>query len=413
VRISHVFTALSLMLVSRPLAAQQLCSDPANGGLNLPPGFCATLFADVPGARHLVVSSTGDVFVATNPDPAALAGGVRALRDTNADGVADTAVSFGPAGGSGIALSKDALYFAPNDRIIRYAWTPGLLKPTDNGTPVVTGLPVGGHSAKTMVVGPDGMLYVDHGSATNSCQEVDRIRGSMGKIPCPELQFRAGIWRYDPAKTGQSPAHGTRWATGLRNAMAIGFEPTTGVLWTAVHGRDQLGGEPMGWGMSPEKNSRTPSEEFGPVPRDSDWGWPYCYHDPESNTKVVAPEYAGDGRNQGDCAEKAQPVVAFPAHWAPMQLAFYNHDAFGQSYRGGVFIAFHGSWNRFPVQEGFRVVFQPFRNGRPSGDWTTFAIDASSPTKLRASGVAVGPDGALYIASDGLGKVWRITRGRG
>jgi glucose/arabinose dehydrogenase len=94
-----------------------------------------------------------------------------------------------------------------------------------------------------------------------------------------------------------------------------------------------------------------------------------------------------------------------------MALAFYTSDAFGPKYKGGLFAAFHGSWNRAPLpQDGYRVVFVPFANGRPSGEYSTFATDKGGPTSLRASGVAVGPDGSLYISADQNGKIWKVTR---
>jgi glucose/arabinose dehydrogenase len=379
--------------------------DPGNAGLKLPAGFCATLFAEVGGARHVAVSADGVVYVASS---ARTGGGVTALRDADGDGHAEARAQFGPGGGTGVAVSGDAVYFGMNDRIIRYPRRSGELAPSAEGTVIVSGLPTGGHSATTMALGPDGAIYVDHGSRSNSCQEQDRSDRSPGVRPCPELSERAGVWRYDATRAGQTPTPEARWATGLRNAMALAVNPSTGLLWGAPHGRDQLAAN---WGFPVETSAEKPAEEFGPIAKGADYGWPYCYFDPITKKKVLAPEYGGDGERQGECADKTQPAIGFPGHWAPMALAFYPSDRFGPAYRGGAFMAFHGSWNRAPLpQAGFRVVFIPFANGQPTGEWSTFAIDAESPTGLRASGVAVGPDGAVYVASDQAGKVWRITR---
>jgi len=123
----------------------------------------------------------------------------------------------------------------------------------------------------------------------------------------------------------------------------------------------------------------------------------------------LSPEYGGDGKTIGRCASKKAPLIGFPGHWAPMALTFYEGTQFPASYRGGAFIAFHGSWNRAPLpQEGYRVVFVPFANGKPTGKYFTFATSSKGPTDLRASGVAVGPDGSLYIAADKNGKIWRV-----
>lgn len=379
--------------------------DPDNAGLSLPDGFCATLFAEVPGARHLAVSPDGVVFAGSR---ARQGGGAVAMRDVDGDGHAEQVARFGPGSGTGIAATADAVWFGMDDRIIRYPRARGDLAPTGDGTVIVSGLPTGGHSATTLTLGPDGAMYVDHGSRTNSCQAEDRQDRSPGVRPCPELPERAGIWRYDAARPGQTPADGVHWGIGFRNAMAIAVHPATGLLWGATHGRDQLSAN---WGFSDEANAEKPAEEFGPIARGADLGWPYCYYDGQLKQKVLAPEYGGDGKTVGECAGKTLPAIAFPGHWAPMQLAFNPHPDLGSAYQDGAFLAFHGSWNRAPLpQAGFRVVFMPFKDNTPTGTYSTFAVGSTGETSLRPSGVAVGPDGALYIASDQSGKVWRITR---
>ncbi|HVX87760.1 MAG TPA: PQQ-dependent sugar dehydrogenase [Gemmatimonadales bacterium] len=367
--------------------------------LRVPAGFCAVLVAEglsVP--RQIAVAPNGDVFAASGR------GGVIALRDTTGDGKADVVKTWGRDPGTGIALSGGYLYFAANATIYRWPWAAGQLEPTVNAEVIVDGLPTGGHSAKPIVV-KDGALYVDIGSATNSCQENDRTARSPGRMPCTELETRAGIWRFAAGQAGQTPASGTRFATGLRNPMALAFEPTTGTLWMATHGRDQLSAN---WGFSDSMNAELPAEEFGPVEQGADYGWPYCFYDPLARRKVQNPEYGGDGRIVGDCASKTQPAIGFPGHWAPIGLTFYGGTSFPASYRGGAFLAFHGSWNRAPLpQAGYRVVFIPFRNGRPSADYQTFLEGASSP--VRPIGLGVSGDGALYVSADAQGKVWKVT----
>jgi glucose/arabinose dehydrogenase len=125
---------------------------------------------------------------------------------------------------------------------------------------------------------------------------------------------------------------------------------------------------------------------------------------------VLAPEYGGDGRKVGRCAAAKDPIIAFPGHWAPMSLAFYSGNKFGSPYNGGLFVAFHGSWNRAPLpQAGFRVVFAPFTDGKATGSYATFAT-GSTPTDLRATGLGVGPDGSLYLSADQNGRIWKIVR---
>jgi glucose/arabinose dehydrogenase len=253
-------------------------------------------------------------------------------------------------------------------------------------------------------------MYVNIGSKTNSCQKTDRLPGSPGHVPCTELQRRGGIWRFSANRLNQRFAEGLRYATGLRNAMALAIQPGTGTLWAAINGRDQLADN---WGFSDEVNANNPAEELVRVEQNGDYGWPYCYYSNQYKKKVLAPEYGGDGRKTGRCDTAKNPAVAFPGHWAPMALAFYTSDAFGPKYQGGLFLAFRGSWNRDPLpQEGYRVVFLPFADGRPSGEYSTFATEKMGPTSLRATGVAVGPDGSLYISADQNGKIWRVTRAR-
>jgi glucose/arabinose dehydrogenase len=251
-------------------------------------------------------------------------------------------------------------------------------------------------------------MYVNIGSKTNSCQKTDRLPASPGKDPCAELEQRAGIWRFSADRLGQGFADGRRYATGLRNAMALATQPGTEALFAAVHGRDQLSDN---WGFSNEVNANNPAEELVRVESGGDYGWPYCYYSNQSKKKVLAPEYGGDGEKVGRCTAALNPILAFPGHWAPMALAFYTSNAFGPKYKDGLFAAFHGSWNRAPLpQEGYRVVFVPFTNGRPTGEYSTFATEKGGPTSLRASGVAVAPDGSLYISADQNGKIWKVTK---
>ena len=148
-----------------------------------------------------------------------------------------------------------------------------------------------------------------------------------------------------------------------------------------------------------------------------DYGWPYCYYDGAQKKLVLAPEYGGDGgKAVGRCAQKTGPVAAFPAHWGPNDLAIYRGTAFPAPWRGGMFVAFHGSWNRAPgPQDGFNVAFQPMAGGKATGAWVVFADGFAGPGKAsgqatyRPTGLLVGSDGALYISDDNKGRIWRVT----
>lgn len=384
-------------------------------GLRLPEGFCATLFADnVRGARHIVVAPNGDVFVNVqgNSSP-----GVLALRDTNRDGKADVRQSFAGAGGTGIALEDNFLYATSNNSIVRYRVAPGALAPSGGPDTIVTDLPMSGsHHSHNFVV-HNRTLYVNIGSASNACQQMDRRAGSAGNNPCTELNTRAGIWEFDANRLRQRPADGRRYATGLRNSVALTRNPLDGNLYATVHGRDQLHDN---WPdlFTVEQSAENPGEELVRVDRGADYGWPYCYYDVDRHTLVQAPEYGGNGLTTGQCASKVQPLMAFPGHWAPDGMVFYTGSQFPSSYRGGAFIAFHGSWNRAPLpQAGFRIVFAPFRFNRPVGTFTTFADGfnpnpapgRATPGTKRPTGITQAPDGSLFVTDDTGGTIWKIT----
>jgi glucose/arabinose dehydrogenase len=405
-----------------------------NGGITLPNGFCATVFADTLGhARHIVVASNGDVYVntwsgkyyqgATHPG-----GFLIALRDTNNDGKADIIRRFGPdsqhrnGGGTGVGIYKGALYAEEGDtitkRIVRYAISTDSMTPT-SATPdtIVSGLPANGdHPMHPFVIDPSGNIYMDIGSATNSCQIKNRTLESPGHKPCTELRTRAGIWRYDANKTNQKFSPAERYATGIRNAVGIAVDPG-GQLYSTQHGRDQLF---ENWPKlyTAEQGQNLPAEELLKIVQGGDYGWPTCYFDGQQQKLVLAPEYGGDGKAAGDCATKTGVEAFFPAHWAPDDLLFYSGSSFPAHYKNGAFIAFHGSWNRAPgPQGGYNLVFVPFAGGKPldPAKFEIFADGFAGPVKQpdraahRPAGLALGPDGAIYITDDQNGRVWKVT----
>jgi glucose/arabinose dehydrogenase len=394
-------------------------------GLILPEGFCATVFADsLTGARHLVVAPNGDVFVnvqSSRGGQSSGSTGIVVLRDTNRDGKADVKQRFGVEGGTGIALDGTSLYATSGNSIVRYRIPPGFLNSVGKPDTIVTGLPMTGshHSHNFVVQGRN--LYVNIGTASNACQQRDRQAASPGNNPCAELQTRGGIWEFDANRLRQTPSEGRRFATGLRNSVALTRNSTGGDLWATVHGRDQLHDN---WPSlyTAEKSAENPGEELVRIDRGADYGWPYCYYDVDLRHLVLAPEYGGDGKKVGQCATKMAPLMAFPGHWAPNGMLFYTGNQFPSQYRGGAFVAFHGSWNRAPLpQAGFRVVFAPFKFNKPTGTFETFAdgfnpapaAGRAAPGTHRPTGLAQAPDGSLFVTDDTGGSIWRITYRRG
>jgi glucose/arabinose dehydrogenase len=389
-------------------------------GITVQQGHQATVLADKIGsARHVAVAPNGDVYVNTWRSPYDTSrqvppgGYIVALRDTNRDGHADMIERFGSTsesgshGGTGVALRNNALYVESDSAILRYQLKPGELVPSGNPDTIVRGLTtVGGHPMHPIAVDGKGSLFVNMGSDTNACQKEDREAGSKGVDPCKELATRGGIWRFDANRVGQRFTPAARYATGIRNSN-LTISPSDGSLYATQHGRDQLG---QNWPKLYDwkQSANLPAEVLLKVDRGADFGWPYCYYDPEQKRLVLAPEYGGDGKKVGRCADKRGPAAVFPAHWAPNSVAFSGDT--------GAFIAFHGSWNRAPEpQGGYKVVYQPMTAGKASGDFQVFADGFAGKemqpgsAQHRPSGVAVTPNGGLVITDDQRGRVWLVT----
>ncbi len=396
--------------------------DPDNGGLTLPEGFCAKVVADNLGrVRHLDVAADGTLYVrnrGAQPDQEPPAGGIVALRDGDGDGRADIQEWFGDHFGTGLEIRGDDLYVSTDLAVLRYRLTPGQLVPEGEPELIVDGFPEQrSHAGKAFAFDDAGGLYVNVGAPSNACQETDRTEGSPGLRPCPLLEQQAGIWRFDAERAGQDQVvDGSRFITGTRNIVAVGWDPTSGGLHAAQHGRDQLAALYSQY-FDDETSADQPSEEFMRLEEGGNFGWPYCYHDRVQGRKVLSPEYGGDGQEIGECGQYDLPLVAFPGHWAPNDLTFYTGDQFPQAYRNGAFIAFHGSWNRAPLpQGGYQVAFVPMAEGHPTGDYQTFADGFAGVAPLmdpqdaihRPTGLAVGPDGSLYVSDDAGGRIWRI-----
>jgi glucose/arabinose dehydrogenase/mono/diheme cytochrome c family protein len=425
--------ALILSAQKRPKSTaatskSQACAND-DSGLTLPAGFCATVFADGIGhARHMVAAPNGVLYVNTwsgryygNDTPPA-GGFLVALQDKRVAGKADVVQRFGETvqsggrGGTGIGMYKGAIYAEINDRIVRYALPSDSIVPRGAAETIVSGLPLGGdHPMHPFLIASDGTMYVDVASATNSCQQKNRSPKSPGLNPCAELETRAGVWRYDANKTNQTFSPAERFATGIRNAEGFALDPS-GRLFVTNHGRDQLYAN---WQAlyKPAEEATEPAEELLLLKSNADYGWPECYYDGVQQKRVLAPEYGGDGgKAVGACGNKVAPAAAFPPHWAPNAMVRYDKEQFPAHYRNGVFVAFHGSWDRAPyAQGGYNVVFQPLDGERASGECEIFAdgfagrVKSPSDAKYRPSGLAVGQDGALYVSDDVHGRIYRIA----
>lgn len=402
--------------------------DAGNGGLFLPGNFEAVVVADSIGpARHIALNDNGDIYVKLRESKEGEGGNV-ALRDLNNDGRADSIVRFGDYDNSGglancMRIHNGYLYYASELVVYRNKLTPGKLIPESPAEVVLTEEDSRGshwHITKPIAFDDKGHMYVPFGAPSNACQDLIRTPGGTpgfaGLDPCPELEKYAGIWQFDANKTGLTQNDGKKFATGIRSVVAMDWNKDDKNLYIVMHGRDDLH---MLW---PDKFTQwqsavLPAEEFLRVNYGDNFGWPYSYYDQLQKKNVLAPEYGGNGKIAARDSSVQLPVMGFPAHWAPNDLLFYEGDQFPDHYKHGAFIAFHGSTNRAPYpQAGYFVCFVPFKNGQPSGEWEVFAdgfagvdiIENTSDAKYRPMGLAMGPDGSLYITDSRKGKIWRI-----
>jgi glucose/arabinose dehydrogenase len=408
----HLSTLLFAAACASHTAAAK--DEACDRSITLPPGFCALVFADTVGpARHIVVRSNGDVYVGV-VDQRRVAGGVVALRDTNKDGHADLVTRFGETGVHGLVLQSDSTLLASTaDQVLRYRLT-GTLGTRGRVDTVISGLaqrPIPSHS---LAIDFRGNLLVNIGANSDGCA-TNKEPGAPGANPCPELETSGGIWKFKLEPPRQTLANGTRIATGLHNAVALTVSPFDSTIIAVSHGRDGLH---EGWPsvFSEAQAAEAAGEELVRIASSrADFGWPYCYYDYLKDERLLAPEYGGDGRSTEHCDHLIQPLVTFPAHWSPMSILFYTGTMFPPDYRGGAFIAFHGSSYRRPMPEdGYEVIFLHFKNGQA----TTYAPFVTglaggtlSPTGAahRAVGLAQGPDGALYLTDDKGGRIWKIV----
>lgn len=387
-----------------------------NGGITLPEKFGAVVVVDTLGrGRHMTINTNGDIYFHL----ARLNGegkGIVALRDTSGDGRADIIKSYSNITGTGIELHNGFLYYSDRTHVYRSKMSEGELLPSEALDTIVNLVDGGGHVEKPFTFDKKGGLYVNVGSLSNDCEIELRSPHSKGDDPCKELETRAGIWKFDDNTLNQVQDLAHRYATGIRNAVALTWNFDVNRLFAVQHGRDDLH---RYWPeyYTEEQNLELPSEIFFDLEEGDNMGWPYCYYDHIQGKKLMNPEYGGDGKKAERCEIAKNPLMGFPGHWAPNDVLIYKGNLFPAKYKNGAFIAFHGSWNRLGhEQQGYKVAFIPMKDGKPSGDWEVFAdgfigqpaITNPGNAFFRPCGLAEGPDGSLYISDSQHGRIWRI-----
>jgi len=385
-----------------------------NAGLTLPAGFTASLLVkDVPGGiREIAPLPNGDIYakIYTPTMRRVVVNKSIVLFHVEGD-TATVKTSFGTTPGSGVYIKNGYLYGSTDTSVYRYKLNSNyeVINP-EAPEKIVGGLIARReHQPKAILVDDNNNLYVNIGAFSNSCQVKDRENGSMGIPGCPVLDSAAGIWQFKADKPNQRYKDGIRYATGLRNVVGMDWNKQNNQLFVMQHGRDGLS-DMFSQYYTKEQSTLLPAECLYAIKQGDDAGWPYIYYDQIQHKKMLAPEYGGDGKKTG--GEKAiDPVAAFPGHLAPDGLLFYTGTLFPEKYRNGAFIVFHGSWNREPHhQAGYFVVFQPFKNGKPDGQWEVFANgfggteaqinEGGNSVNYRPCGIAMASDGSIYVSVD-------------
>jgi len=338
----------------------------------VPPGFRVNLFAmDFKRPRWLTVAPNGDTFLADMGS-----GEIVVMRDLQHTGgaqarevfVSDMKRPFG------IAFHENYVYVGNTNEVVRFPYDPKTSKRLGEAEHLLD-LPTGGHDTRALAFSADGKhLFIAVGSASN--------------IDTGEDPRRAAVTICDP-----DGKNARLYATGLRNPVGLALEPVTGEVWTTVNERDELGDD-------------LPPDYFTSLKDGGFYGWPYSYIGDNVDLRVKP--------QKPDLVARAIiPDVLLGAHVAPLQFAFYTGNQFPESYRGGAFLAEHGSWNR-ATRAGYQIAFVAFKDGKPSADPVPFMTGlvpnpSGSDVLGRPVGVAVAPDGSLLVTDDGAGVIYRIS----
>lgn len=390
--------AMTLVLVCSSVGAEE-------AAISLPAGFRLSQFADsktrqgqlLDGVRFMAFDANGTLYAT-----AAKTGKVLMLPDANRDGVADEVVTIasGLNNPQGLAFAGNDLLVANQDGVVRLKSANGRWSAPQ---PLISNLPTGGHTLKTIRLGPDGYLYINVGSSCNVCEETDPLR--------------ATILRYtlDGRPAGALTALGRHpqsaiWARGLRNSQGFAWHPVTGDMFATNDGADNRSDSIGG-----KVNDEIPPEHLNKIEGGKHYGWPYCWGVPGTKALAEDPNFKSD---PGFCKAAQAPAMTFTSHTTPIGITFLHKTNWPLEYKSDAIVALHGSWNR-QQPAGYQLVRVKFRDNQPAGveDFATgWLVKDKEPGWFRKPqvhgrpvDVAVGPDGALYVSDDSAGAIYRIN----
>ena len=371
----------SLSSLSCASAAEQ----PSLLTLNLPAGFEINIFAKLEAMpRMLAFDKSGNLFVTLSESNQLVM-----LPDANKDGVSETGVLVSDAlnAPNGLAFIGDDLLVANQDGVVK------LSKKNNKWSvsPFISKLPSGGHSSKTIKLGPDNHLYLNVGSSCNVCVEDNPLRATILRYT---LEGKSAgsletLGRHTPNPT---------WAKGLRNSQGFAWHPKTGAMFATNNGSDMRSDKKNG-----KVNDELPPEHFNQIEPSQHYGWPHCWGD-----RVEDPNFVGE---TGFCNTTTAPAISFDSHSTPIGVTFLDKTSFPAEYKNDAIVALHGSWNRKTLS-GYKLVRVKFDGAKPiqTIDFATGWLNINNNQAWgRPVDVITGQDGALYVSDDRAGYIYRIS----
>ena len=385
--------------------ASHSCADEA--AIRLPAGFKLTKFADsktkngslLSGARFMAFDANGNLFVS-----AASGDKVLMLSDANKDGIADDVVIVAQDlnAPQGLAFVGNDLLVANQDGVVKLRQVNGVwAKPQ----PFISRLPTGGHTLKTIKLGPDGYLYINVGSSCNVCVENDPLRATILRYTLDGKPAGALV-------TMGRHQQSAIWAKGLRNSQGFAWHPATGDMFATNNGADNRSDVKGG-----KVNDEIPPEHLNKIEGGKHYGWPHCWGVPGTKNLVEDPNF----KAEPDFCKAAQaPAITFTSHTTPIGITFLDKTNWPAEYKTDAIVALHGSWNR-QQPAGYQLVRVKFSNQQPvavedfASGWLVSPKETGWFKRHQVYGrpvdVAVGYDGALYVSDDKADSIYRISYG--